>query len=115
MGGGESLEVKHQLLQQFAAVSVLFKFFETVPCDIQSGIARDHVAYEALARLPIGKQAGDVVRIGCQDEIGSDSAFVNSCDSLIEFVKVGRVWLVRPEIHLRAIAPVAENRTTKMI
>src|SRR5258708_35839750 len=98
----ELLEMKPQLLQQFTAVSVFFKFLQAVPGDIQRGITGDHVADEALSGLPVGKKAGDVVRIGCQDEIGGDSTLVNSLDSLVEFVEVGRIWLVRPQIHFTA-------------
>src|SRR5882724_4113211 len=54
----ELLEIDSQLLQQLAAVAVLFKFLQPVPSDVECCIARDDIADETFSRLPIGKKTG---------------------------------------------------------
>ena len=85
------LQVESKLFQQRAAVGVVFEFFQTLPGDVERSIARHDVANEALSRLPIGKQAGDVGRIGRQNQIDREAALVDGKHAR------GRVRRSRPD------------------
>ena len=98
------LQIEPQFLQQRAAIGIILEFLQPLPGDVERGVARHHVANEALARLPIGKLRDDGFRIRRQHQIGGDSALVNFRDAAVEFVEIRRIGPVRAEIDQRAIA-----------
>src|SRR5271156_3557213 len=101
--------MKPQLLQQLATIGKVFKFRQTLPGNVESRIACDDIANEALTRLPVGKKPGDAIRIGREHQIASDSSLVNFRNPPVKLVEIRRIRPIRAEIDQSAIFRVAKN------